>query len=300
MPAVSPPPDLLRASREYCRKQTRGHARSFYFASFALPAAKKEAAFAIYSFCRYADDLVDRAADPTEIGPVLQRLGSEFDAIVAGRQTEPLFCPAFADAVNTYGIEKQPFLDLIKGVASDLGPVRVRNWPELHDYCYHVASTVGLMMARIFEVSDDKYLDQAIDLGIAMQLTNILRDIAEDYANERIYLPETEMAEFGIEEADLAIGHVSANFQEFMQFQIQRARSYYLRSEEGIPALKDDGSQYTAWVMRMVYAGILDEIEGNSYDVFGRRAATGVFTKFRLAVAAYRRYIQHRPRKRTG
>src|SRR5438309_734511 len=139
---------LLAASHAFCHRQTRQHARSFYFASIALPAEKKRAAYAVYAFCRYADDLVDRAASADGLEAALARVGEEFDAMLVGEKTEPPFAPAFAWAVRRYRIEKQPFLDLLKGVGMDLGPVRIADWPALRDYCYHVASVVGLMMAR--------------------------------------------------------------------------------------------------------------------------------------------------------
>ena len=133
---------------------------------------KKRAAYAVYAFCRYADDLVDRAAEGDGLEAALRRVGEDFDRMVAGEMVEPPFAPAFAWAVKRFGIEKQPFLDLLKGVAMDLGPVRIADWPQLREYCYHVASVVGLMMARIFELRDDAGREHAVELGLAMQLTN--------------------------------------------------------------------------------------------------------------------------------
>ena len=284
----------LEESHRYCQRETRRHARSFYFASIALPRQKKRAAYAVYAFCRYADDLVDRATTPENIAPALARVGAEFDRMVDGETSEPPFAPAFSWAVRQYGIEKQPFLDLLKGVAMDLGPVRIADWPQLRDYCYHVASVVGLMMARIFELRDEAGRGRAIDLGLAMQLTNILRDVGEDYRLGRIYLPADEMAAHGVTADDLARETVGPELKALLVAQAVRTREYYLRAEEGIPLLADDGSQYTVWLMRHVYAGILEEIEKLDYQVLHRRAATSFPRKLQLAARAWRDYRRHR------
>jgi 15-cis-phytoene synthase len=284
-------PDILAASHAYCHDATRRHARSFYFSSFALPAEKKRAAYAVYAYCRYADDLVDDAVAIDGLDNVLAKLGQDFDRILAGERDDLPFAPAFGWAVQRFAIEKKYFLDLLRGVAMDLGEVRIADWPALRDYCYHVASVVGLMMSRIFELRDEAGVDRAIDLGLAMQLTNIARDVGEDWRNGgRVYLPATELAEYGV---DLAAemthpSQPSPAFVRLMQFQIARAREYYARAEPGIPLLADDGSQYTVWLMRQVYAGILDEIERAHYRVLDRRAATSFVRKLLLAWGARR------------
>lgn len=288
----------LEESHRYCHAQTRRHARSFYFASVALPREKKSAAYAVYAFCRYADDLVDRAAaSPERIGAALARVGDEFDRMVAGVVQTPPFAPAFAWAVRRYGLEKQPFLDLLRGVSMDLGPVRIADWPQLKDYCYHVASVVGLMMARIFELRDERGRERAIDLGLAMQLTNILRDVGEDYQMGRIYLPADEMAVGGVHAEDLGHRTVTPALRNLLREYAARAREIYRRAEEGIPLLADDGSQFTVWLMRHVYAGILDEIERLDYEVLHRRAATTFPRKMVLAARAWRDLRRSRRRK---
>ncbi len=292
---ISPADAALADSHRYCHRQTRQHARSFYFASFALPREKKRAAYAVYAFCRYADDLVDRAASRDGIEEVLIRIGADFDRMSGGAITEPPFAPAFGWAVHRFGLEKQPFLDLLKGVSMDLEPLVITNWPHLREYCYHVASVVGLMMAQIFELRDPAGREQAIDLGIAMQLTNIVRDVGEDYAIGRIYLPADEMARHGVTAADLSAKSANENFKQLLREQIARAREYYRRAEGGIPKLADDGSQYTVWIMRHVYAGILDEVERAKYDTLHRRVSTSLPRKLRLAGQAWLSYrLTHR------
>lgn len=283
----------LDASRRWCRASARHHAKSFYFASAALPRAKKDAAYAVYAFCRHADDVIDEAADSEGAGAI-RALGDTFDAVVAGSDRTLPFAAAFSDAVRRYDIPREPFFELLEGVLRDRGPVRIADWEELRDYCWHVASTVGLIMARIFGVRDGEPLERAVDLGIAMQLTNILRDIVEDFARDRIYLPADEMARHGITTAHLAERRVDAAFVDFMKFQIARARACYARSESGIRALDDDGSQLTVWLMRHVYSGILGRIERAGYDVFSRRASTSTPGKLALALRAWVDWRRHR------
>ena len=284
----------LEASHAYCHAQTRCNARSFYFASVALPKEKKRAAYAVYAFCRYADDLVDRASDGGDVEAALSRVSVSFDRMTAGELHDPPFAPAFAWAVQRYGLGKQPFLDLLKGVRMDLGPVRIADWPALRDYCYHVASTVGLMMACIFELRDEAGRERAIDLGIAMQLTNILRDVGEDFGLGRVYLPADELAAAGVGTESLALASVTPELRALLRAQAARARDYYRRAEAGIPLLADDGSQFTVWLMRHVYAGILDEVEKLDYQVLRQRAKTSFPRKLVLAARAWRDYRRTR------
>ena len=214
--------------------------------------------------------------------------------MAAGELREPPFAPAFAFAVQKYQIERQPFMELLEGVARDQQRVRIGNWEELRDYCYHVASTVGLMMASIFELRDTAGKEKAIELGIAMQLTNIARDVGEDIERDRIYLPADELVRFGVAESDLAAGRVTKQFKRLMRFQIERARRFYASAESGIPLLRDDGSQYTVWLMRHIYAGILTEIERADYDVFRKRVATSFLKKISLARRAWIDYRRTR------
>ncbi len=285
---------VLAASHAYCHAQTRRHARSFYFASVALPREKKRAAFAVYAFCRYADDLVDRATSPAKAQAALAIAGEEFDRLVAGAAEHPPFARAFAWAVKRYGIEKEPFLELLAGVSGDTGPVLLADWPQLRQYCYQVASVVGLMMARIFEVQDAGALERAIELGLAMQLTNIVRDVGEDYRLGRVYLPATELADYQLTAADLGASRVDTRLRDLLKMQIARARAYYLAAEAGIPRLADDGSQLTVWLMRHVYAGILEEVERQDYQVLDRRAKVSFARKCRLALHAWRDYRRTR------
>jgi phytoene synthase len=284
----------LAASHAYCLAQTRQHAASFYFASMALPPEKKRAAFAVYAFCRYVDDTVDRARSRAEAQAGIGQIGADFDRLASGAADHLPFAPAFAWAVRRFGIEREPFQALLKGVGSDAGPVRIADWPQLREYCYQVASVVGLMMARIFELKDAAAQQCAVELGLAMQLTNIVRDVGEDYRADRVYLPAAEMNAYQVTEADLGAAEAGARIRALLEMQIARARQFYRSAEAGIPHLADDGSQLTVWLMRHVYAGILEEVERMDYQVLGRRARVSLPRKSWLAWRAWRDYRRTR------
>ncbi|MBV8901781.1 MAG: phytoene/squalene synthase family protein [Verrucomicrobia bacterium] len=285
---------MLEASERYCRENTRRHARSFYFASFTLPERKKVAAYSIYAFCRYLDDLIDQHRPGVDGAALVTRVRDEFARLVSGEVAVPPFALAFANTVKLYRIPPEPFLDLTRGVLMDTGPVALQTWDDLRRYCYHVASVVGLAMCPVLGLAGNHGAEQAVELGIAMQLTNILRDIREDWERGRVYLPADELARFGVDVEDLARCRVTEPFRQLMQFQIARARAFYLRSEASIPMLADDGSQLTVWMMRHLYAGILEEIEKQNFDVFRQRAGTSLARKVALAGRAYRDYRRTR------
>jgi phytoene synthase len=278
-----------QANFEECRLYTRAHARTFYFASHVLPRAKRQAAYAVYAFCRFADNIVDASQTPEARAQAAARLRSLRDQLRYVYSFSPLMdrrLLAFRDTVFAYRIPREYFSDLLRGVELDIEPRPPATFEELKDYCYCVASVVGLIMARIFGVSDERALAHAADLGTAMQLTNILRDIGEDRRMGRVYLPEEEMRAFGLSDKDLAGERVSPQFVAFMKFQIERARGYYAEGALGIPLLTGDGSRFCVRLMSRTYARILDVIEKNGYDVFRRRAHVSPLRKVMLLAGA--------------
>jgi phytoene synthase len=282
--------EISPAAWAACRAITRRHARSFYFASHALPPGKRRAAYAVYAFCRHVDDQVDRAPDAAAVAAALEAQRGLLDALEQGTGVALRlpWAPAFVAVWREAAIPRAWLEDLLTGMTLDRGEVRVATWEELDRYCYHVASVVGLIMTRVFAADpDDALLARAADLGTAMQLTNILRDVGEDYRMGRVYLPQEELARFGVSEAYFAAGRVTDNFRRLMEFQISRARDYYLRSEPGIGRLPNDGTRRTVWTMREVYAAILGRIERNGCDVFTRRARVGLGGKLALAARAW-------------
>jgi phytoene synthase len=271
--------DLARAQAA-ARAITREHARTFYFASQVLGSSVQRDAYAVYACCRSIDDAVDRAAArgervrPEVAGQILERAYG-----AGGDQAGEEWMPAFRDTAGRKKIQKKWFEDLATGVAGDAGPVDLGSWEELDLYCYRVAGTVGLMMMRVFGLEEEAAEPRALDLGRGMQLTNILRDVAEDAAAGRIYLPAVERREFGVEREALLQGRPSGRWREFMQFQVERAREQYRRSEPGIGQLAAGGPRLATWLMRELYAGILDPIEASGYDVFSRRHALSLGQK---------------------
>jgi phytoene synthase len=269
---ISLPIFSLDSSFFSAREVTREHAKTFYFASHVLPLEVRRDSYAVYACCRTIDDVVDRAAakgemvHPEVAGEVLERaFGS------GGEKMGEEWMPAFRDTVRRKKLQKRWFEDLTIGVAGDVGQVELQNWEELDLYCYRVAGTVGLMMMRVFGLEDVAEEPRAIDLGRGMQLTNILRDIAEDGRAGRIYLPADERKNFGVRRDDLLTGKPSGRWREFMEFQVKRARKQYALAESGIRQLPSGGPQLATWLMRELYAGILDPIEDSGFDVFSRR-----------------------------
>jgi phytoene synthase len=188
-----------------------------------------------------------------------------------GDQLGEEWMPAFRETISRKKICRRWFEDLAIGVAGDAGPVNLQTWEDLDLYCYRVAGTVGLMMMRVFGSEDPAAEPRALDLGRGMQLTNILRDVAEDAKAGRIYLPAQERKQYGIRAEDLFMGRASGHWAEFMQFQVERAREQYRLAEPGIALLPAGGAQMSVWLMRELYAGILDPIEASGYDVFRKR-----------------------------
>lgn len=283
----------LSASREACRVMTRHHAKTFYFASHVLPPQKRADAYAVYAFCRYVDDQVDLAPDEATRMRALAQLGELLRAVYAADDTVPApfdglpWLPTFRETTRRRAIPAKYFEDLITGVEMDLGRVRIKNWEELDKYCYHVAAVVGLIMVHVLTEPAPELLRPARDLGTAMQLTNILRDIGEDWQRDRVYLPADELERYNLGEEDLANQRCDELFRALMRMQIDRAREYYRAAEPGILALPNDGSRYCARLMSTVYGAILDEIERADYRVFDRRVSVSLPRKLWMAAGAY-------------
>lgn len=270
-PSASLETDPLWAGRRVCRSITSYYARTFYFASHCLPRATRTHAYAVYAFCRWADNAVDDAADLADAQDRLNLARSALDAAY-GDGPLPAGLTAFRWTVATRAIPRELFDELLEGMAMDLVKNRYNNWPELDLYCYRVAGVVGLMMTHVFGYDDPACFSQAQALGTAMQLTNILRDIGEDFERGRIYLPQDEMRRFGIDDNLIAARQCSPEFKEFMKFQIARARDCYAQAESGIPHVLGSSHRMTIRVMGHLYGLILNEIEKLDYDIFRTRA----------------------------
>ncbi len=269
--------DLLANAYAYCDSITAVHSRSFHLASGLLPVSKRQAARALYAFCRVSDDIVDRVADdrPERLDAWRRR------ATAAHPPADDLVAVAWADARLRYAIPMRYAEQLIDGVARDFRQTRYETFEELTAYCYGVASTVGLMSMHIIGFSGAEALPYAIKLGVALQLTNILRDVGDDWRAGRVYLPQEELAQFGLNEADLAAGVVDDRWRQFMAFQIERNRRLYAESMPGIALLNQEG-RFAIGAAADLYRGILTEIERADYDVFNRRAFVNTGRKLRM------------------
>ena len=222
-----------------CRNITRREAKNFYYAVVTLPQEKRKAIYAAYSFCRQCDDSVDEAASPEAKLSALADLQVNLALAYEGRPATPVFL-ALADTADRYDIPQEYFSEIIRGVESDLVKTRYQDFDELREYCYRVASVVGLVCLQIFQYPPHDGAaarEYAVDLGLAMQLTNIVRDVREDWSMGRVYLPQDEMARFGYTEEQLAAGIRNDAFVELLRFQGQRARAYFRSGFRLLPYL---------------------------------------------------------------
>ena len=268
--------DLQAAYRE-CRRITRREARNFYYAFVLLPPERRRAIYVAYAFCRYCDDAVD---SESSTGEKLRRL-AELRGLLAqcyeGHADEPVFL-GLAQVARDYAIPREYFDDVLSGMEADLVKTRYQDFNELRQYCYQVASAVGLICIHIFGFKDGRARAHAIDLGLAMQLTNIARDVKEDLEFGRIYLPQDELARFGCTEGDLLAGRVNDAFRELMRFQAQRARAHFDSGFQLLPYL-NPRSRACVTVLGGIYSRLLDRIEAADYDVFNRRVSLSTTQK---------------------
>lgn len=284
----------LQQAYSQCRAITRHHAKTFYMATRFLPNHKQRGIFAIYSLCRYIDDLVDEAEDLVEkkelseddirlkIDLLKQKLRDTYNGYV---QDDEILI-AFSDVLKRYHIPIEMPFELMEGVSMDLFKNRYETFEELYDYSFKVASIVGLMTSQVFGYKSKEALGYAVDLGIAMQLTNILRDVGEDLRRDRIYLPKEDLIRFGVREEELFNHQRSKNVIDLLKYQIERTRRYYSRSEKGITLLSSD-SRLPVYLARENYSRILDKIEENDYDVFTKRAYLNATEKISILPVAY-------------
>lgn len=260
-----------------CAQMMRHHGRTFAFASRFLPPTKRRAAQSAYAFCRIGDDLVDRASAGESVAEISAALESWQRQIE--RPTHPVSI-AFAATRAYYQIPEEPIHDLFTGFRMDLNTRRFTTRAELDEYCYYVAGTVGLIVAPILGCESQAALQHAVELGIAMQLTNILRDVAEDALLGRLYLPFEDLAAFGVDPDSILGGRPNGDFRGLMGFEIGRARQFYASARQGIPALDLTG-QITTLASGHLYSHILNCIEDLDYDVFSNRAHVSTARKFR-------------------
>lgn len=252
------------------RRITREYARIFYFSSKFLSKAEQDAAYAIYVVCRDSDEAVDdmKLSRKQEH---LSRVKENIEAVYNGSLIKENTLLAFRETVKRFQIPQEYFYELIEGMQMDLDKNRYRNFQELYRYCYKVAGVIGLIMLKVFGSKENEAEKYAIDLGVAMQLTNILRDIKEDWERGRVYLPQEEMDSYCVNEGNISRAKVDDNFKRLMEFQIQRARGYYTSSLQGLKFIPSRRLRFVTLSMLRMYSVILDKIEQSGFDVFSKR-----------------------------
>lgn len=284
-----------------CRSVTKKHAKTFYAASHFIPASKRDACYAVYAFCRYVDDLIDVAMERGELSredavALVEHWRSDvaalYDETASPNSTDPAYrdradvLRAWEHTLQQYHIPRHLPNELIEGVLMDTTITRFATFDDLKVYCYKVASVVGLMTSEIFGYNSTKALEHAIDLGIAMQLTNIIRDVKEDADRGRIYLAQEDLALYGVSEQDILDHRMTPQLLSLLVEYIRRADEFYTSADTGI-AMLDADSRITVILMSRNYQKILRRVEAMNYNVFAGRASTSTFTKLLAVPSAY-------------
>ncbi len=294
MPAVPPEisyagatPEQIAHAYEVVAASTKAASSNFYYAFITLPPDKRNSVYAGYSFCRLADDIVDEGEYGDTAGEVLDSLQLKLADAYNGKADDDMWL-ALGDTLHRYPIDRRHLLDVVDGCRMDLNGATYETFDNLVQYCKLVASATGLALIEVFGYEDERAVEYATDLGIALQLTNILRDIPEDLAIGRVYLPADELAEYGVSVDDLRNKRVTPQFRRFMKFQVGRAREYLASGIRLFPLL-DKQSRSCPETMTSVYQTLLDQIEKNDYDVLNHRVGLSKFQKFKLLAAIWLR-----------
>jgi phytoene synthase len=273
----------VEQSYEYCLKVARTRAKNFYYSFVLLSKQQRKAMCAIYAFMRYCDDLSD---EPGASRAAIEKWRAELAEALQGRFSDHPLWPGFYHTVRRFGIPHEYFHQMIDGVTSDLEPRRIETFDELYQYCYHVASVVGLTIIHIFGFDTRTALPLAEKCGVAFQLTNILRDIREDAEKGRIYIPVEDLRRFDVTEDDLRAGRRDDKFLRMMRFEAARARQYY-RESAPLLELIHPRSKSSLQALIAIYSRLLERIEGTNYDVFSRRVRLSLFEKSWIVVRAF-------------
>ena len=270
----------LEFAYRYCKKITKKYAKNFYIASITLPSRERLGIYASYAFCRVCDDIADEEFSVQQKKEMFAHTKQLLRESKTSQVTDPVFT-ALRDTSSYFCIPDKYFEEIIEGVEMDLNHVRYQNFDELRNYCYKVASVVGLIAIKIFGYKNLKAENYAIDLGVAMQLTNIIRDVKEDLQKNRIYLPLDEITRFGYTTQELKNQVLNESFQNLMQFQVSRARKYFDSGLQLIPLISPR-SRICLELLWNIYSAILDRIEKSGYNVFQEKHSLNTLEKFGL------------------
>ena len=270
----------LERAYDHCQRIARSEAKNFYYGFRTLPARQRRSIYAAYAFCRICDDIADGTGPLVEKRRLLAETRQALLRSNNGTVSDPMFT-ALADTLTAFDIPTGYFEEVIEGVGMDLEHTPYQSFDELREYCYKVASTVGLICIEVFGYEEPAAKEYAVDLGIAMQLTNILRDVKEDAQRGRIYIPLDEIASFGYSEQELRAGVINDAFRALMRHQISRARRHFDSGRRLLPLVPAQSRACPAMFIA-VYSSILDRIEASDFDVFTRRVGLGTPEKLLL------------------
>jgi phytoene synthase len=271
----------------YCQDKAAASGSSFYYSFLFLVPERRRAISALYAFCREVDDIVDETADPQIARTKLAWWRIEIANLFAGKPQHPV-TRALEPALVPYGITELRLNEIIDGMQMDLDQSRYLDFQALERYCYHVAGVVGLLAAGIFGYRNPRTLDYAKNLGLAFQLTNIIRDVGEDARRNRIYLPMDELKRFEVPASDILNARYSENFTRLMQFQAERAQAYYTAALEALPA-EDRRAQRAGLIMAAIYRTVLEEIAADGFNVLTARTSLTPIRKLGIAVRTWLR-----------
>jgi phytoene synthase len=290
-----PDASFIENAAAYCKKLTTRSKSNFYYAFLFLPRERREALEAVYAYCRLVDDVVDEDVPAQQKLDGIAHWRKELDAVYGDATPTHPVSERLRAAVQRFGIRREDMEAVIDGCAMDIDKTRYESWDELRLYCYRVASAVGLMCVEIFGYTpahQEAVRRYAVDLGIALQLTNILRDVAEDAQRGRIYLPADELKSYGVTAADLTDGRRSQAFVRMMQYQAARARSHYLRARASLSSY-ERSKLVIAEIMGDIYYALLERIEARDFDVFGAKTTVSRRDKMRIALGNFARAQIH-------
>ncbi|XP_031262932.1 phytoene synthase 2, chloroplastic-like [Pistacia vera] len=292
---------LLTEAYDRCGEVCAEYAKTFYLGTLLMTPERRRAIWAIYVWCRRTDELVD-GPNASHITPTaLDRWESRLEDLFQGRPFDMLDA-ALSDTVAKFPVDIQPFRDMIEGMRMDLKKSSYKTFDELYLYCYYVAGTVGLMSVPVMgiapesQATTESVYNAALALGIANQLTNILRDVGEDARRGRVYLPQDELAQAGLSDEDILAGKVTEKWRNFMKNQIKRARMFFDAAEKGVTELSE-ASRWPVWASLLLYRQILDEIEANDYNNFTRRAYVSKVKKIAALPISYAKSLIRPSRK---
>jgi phytoene synthase len=262
---------------------------SFYYTFSLLPPAKRDAMNTVYAFCRQTDDIIDEGTEDSNIKyERLRKWRNELEKSFYGH-SDYVLLNKLANIINRFNIPIEPFFELIKGVEMDLQKNRYNNIEDLLEYCYRVASTVGLMCIEIFGYNNKSTRNYAINLGLALQLTNILRDVKKDAQNNRIYLPLADIKKFSYSESELLDNTYNSNFVSLMSHEGKIAESYFEKANQELK-IEDKKSLFAARAMQHIYFRLLKKLEHKNYDVFSQDINVSNFEKVFLALGVWAKY----------